>query len=161
MGCKQPLEQLWWLKWGSMPYGHASLFKCRYTSVLGSTATIQSAFRSPQRLCGGGLLGFPEMAHSMRANQQNVALVTNSCCCPWLQLDVTRDHLTPKHQVWEHLCSVALANMLLLNFVDCSKETINSEFNPAAFYEKLSDICYRGRKYVGTVIFLLLWVSLF
>jgi len=44
----------------------------------------------------------------------------------------------------------------LLNFVDCSKDYIDSEFKSSAFYEKLSDICYRRRKYVSTVIFLLL-----
>lgn len=50
---KEPSKQLWCLKWDSMPCCHASVFKCRYISVLGAVA-----FRSPHGLTGGGLLGF-------------------------------------------------------------------------------------------------------
>lgn len=51
MGSKEPLKQLWCLKWDSKPRCHVYVFKCRYTSVLGAVA-----FRTPHGLTGGGFL---------------------------------------------------------------------------------------------------------
>lgn len=105
-----------------MSYCHASIFKCRSTNILGGVATIQSAFKSPHGLCGGGLLGFSwGVVHILWADQQNVASVTNSCCCPWLQLG-TMDHLTPKALgvgTCIQYCPCKYAR--LLNFVDLAK----------------------------------------
>lgn len=141
MGNKEPFN-LWCLKWDSKPYCHVSVFKCRYTSVLGAVA-----FRSPHGLTDAGSLWGWCVPVKWAAKCGIWQL--------WLQLDMMSDHLTPKAPMWEHLRSIAFARFL--NFVNCSKENIDSEFNPKAFCEKLSDICYKDRlrKSVGTVIFLL------